>query len=56
MFLSLILEASAWLEASKDPIHGNDKRGDTFWKEDTDEFNRKGNGKRRRETNQLKIH
>jgi hypothetical protein len=44
------------LETSKDPIHGNDKRGDTFWKEVTDEFNRKGNGKRRRETNQLKIH
>jgi hypothetical protein len=44
------------LEASKDPIHGNDKRGDTFWKEVTAEFNRKGNGKRTREFNQLKIH
>jgi len=44
------------LEASKDPIHGNDKKGDTFWKEVTAEFNRKGNGKRTREFNQLKIH
>ncbi|XP_066350812.1 glutathione S-transferase T2-like [Miscanthus floridulus] len=48
--------ASAWLNASKDPIHGNDKRGDTFWKEVTDVFNKKGNGKRRREINQLKVH
>ena len=48
--------ASAWLNASKDPIHGNDKKGDTFWKEVTDEFNRKGNGKRIREINQLKVH
>jgi len=44
------------LNASKDPIYGNDKRGDTFWKEVTDVFNKKGNGKRRRELNQLKIH
>ena len=44
------------MEASKDPIHGNDKKGDTFWKEVTAEFNRKGNGKRTREFNQLKIH
>lgn len=48
--------ASAWLNASKDSIHGNDKKGDTFWKEVTDEFNKKGNGKRRREINQLKVH
>ncbi|XP_066161168.1 flavonoid O-methyltransferase-like protein Os11g0303600 isoform X1 [Oryza sativa Japonica Group] len=48
--------ASAWLNASKDPIHGNEKKGDTFWKEVTDEFNRKGNGKRTREINQLKVH
>lgn len=44
------------MEASKDPIYGNDKKGDTFWKEVTAEFNRKGNGKRTREFNQLKIH
>jgi len=44
------------LNASKDPIHGNDKRGETFWKEVTDVFNKKRNGKCRRETNQLKIH
>ncbi|KAF0901848.1 hypothetical protein E2562_006474 [Oryza meyeriana var. granulata] len=48
--------ASSWLNASKDPIKGNDKKGDTFWKEVTDEFNKKGNGKRTREMNQLKIH
>ncbi|CAN6290610.1 unnamed protein product [Urochloa humidicola] len=40
--------ASAWLNASKDPIHGNDKKGDTFWKEVTDMFNTKGEGKRTR--------
>jgi hypothetical protein len=50
------VQASAWLNASKDPIHGNDKKGDTFWKEVTDTFNIKGEGKRRRETNQLKVH
>ena len=44
------------MNASKDPIKGNDKRGDTFWKEVTDDFNKKGNGKRRREINQLKVH
>ncbi|KAF0924323.1 hypothetical protein E2562_010018 [Oryza meyeriana var. granulata] len=48
--------ASAWLNASKDPVKGNDKKGDTFWKEVTDEFNNKGNEKRTREMNQLKIH
>jgi len=44
------------LNASKDPIHGNDKKGETFWKEVTDHFNKKGEGKRTREFNQLKIH
>jgi hypothetical protein len=44
------------LNASKDPVKGNDKKGDTFWKEVTDEFNNKGNGKHTREMNQLKIH
>lgn len=48
--------ASSWLEISKDPIYGNDKHRDSFWKEITNEFNRKGNGKRRRELNQLKVH
>jgi hypothetical protein len=48
--------ASSWLEISKDPIHRNDKKGDTFWKEITSEFNRKGNGKRTWELNQLKVH
>jgi hypothetical protein len=44
------------LNVSKDPIRGNDKKHDTFWKEITEEFNRKGDGKRRREVNQLKVH
>jgi len=44
------------LNVSKDPIRGNDQKYDTFWKEITEEFNRKGNGKRRRELNQLKVH
>jgi hypothetical protein len=44
------------LNTSKDPIKGNDKKGDTFWKEITEEFNKKGNGKSTRELNQLKIH
>jgi hypothetical protein len=44
------------LNASKDPIKGNDKKGDTFWKKVTEEFNKKGNGKRTRELNQLKVH
>ena len=48
--------ASSWLEISKDPIYGNDKHRDSFWKEITNEFNRKGNGKRTRELNQLKVH
>ncbi|CAD6267541.1 unnamed protein product [Miscanthus lutarioriparius] len=48
--------ASAWLNASKDPVKGNDKKFETFWKEVTDNFNKKGNGKRRREINQLKVH
>jgi len=44
------------LNVSKDPVRGNDKKFDTFWKEITEKFNRKGNGKRRREINQLKVH
>ena len=44
------------MNASKDPVKGNDQKGDTFWNEVTDVFNKKGNGKRTREINQLKIH
>ena len=44
------------MKVSKDPVRGNDKKFDTFWKEITEEFNRKGNGNRRREINQLKVH
>jgi hypothetical protein len=44
------------LNASKDPIKGNDQKGDTFWNEVTHVFNKNGNGKRTRELNQLKIH
>ncbi|CAN6361707.1 unnamed protein product, partial [Urochloa humidicola] len=31
--------ASAWLNNSNDSIRGNDKKGDTFWKDITAEFN-----------------
>jgi hypothetical protein len=51
-----VVQASAWLNASKDPIHGNGKKGDTFWKKVTDMFNKKGEGKHIREINQLKVH
>jgi hypothetical protein len=51
-----VVQASAWLNTSKDPIHGHDKKGETFWKEVTDMYNKKGEGKRRREINQLKVH
>lgn len=30
LILCLFFQASAWLNTSKDPIHGNDKRRDTF--------------------------
>jgi len=56
MVILTVVQASAWLNASKDPIHGNDKKGDTFWKEVTDMYNSKGEGKHRREVNQLKVH
>jgi hypothetical protein len=49
MLTLTVVQASAWLNASKGPIHGNDKKGDTFWKEVTDTFNKKGEGKHRRE-------
>jgi len=50
-----LLKASAWLNISKDPIHGNDKKGDSFWKQITEEYNR-NMPDRRRDTNQLKVH
>lgn len=56
MLTLTILQASAWLNASKDPIHGNEKKGETFWKEVTETFNKKGAQKRIRELNQLKVH
>ncbi|CAN6199250.1 unnamed protein product [Urochloa humidicola] len=48
--------ASAWLNTSKDPIHGNDKRSDSFWGQITAEFNKNIHPDRTRDTNQLKVH
>ncbi|KAL6841847.1 hypothetical protein ACP4OV_028359 [Aristida adscensionis] len=48
--------ASAWLNISKDPIHGNDKKSDSFWGQITEEFNKNSQPDRIRDTNQLKIH
>ncbi|KAL6854351.1 hypothetical protein ACP4OV_019254 [Aristida adscensionis] len=48
--------ASAWLNISKDPIHGNDKKSDSFWGQITEEFNKRSQPDRIRDTNQLKIH
>ncbi|CAN6216144.1 unnamed protein product [Urochloa humidicola] len=48
--------ASAWLNTSKDLIHGNDKKIDSFWGEITREYNRNTPPDRRRDTNQLKCH
>lgn len=41
---------------SNDPIKGNDKKGDGFWKDITAEYNSKAPAHRQRDTNQLKIH
>ncbi|CAN6347740.1 unnamed protein product [Urochloa humidicola] len=48
--------ASAWLNNSNDSIRGNDKKGDTFWKDIIAEFNSNAPADRQRDTNQLKIH
>lgn len=58
MLISTIwfLQASAWLNTSKDPIHGNDKKSDSFWGQITAEFNKDLEPDRTRETNQLKVH
>ncbi|ONM18167.1 hypothetical protein ZEAMMB73_Zm00001d004016 [Zea mays] len=48
--------ASAWLNCSNDPIHGNDKKGETFWKEIAEYFNKHAPADRQRDVNQLKIH
>ncbi|PUZ51903.1 hypothetical protein GQ55_6G228500 [Panicum hallii var. hallii] len=48
--------ASAWLNCSNDQIHGNDKKGDTFWKEIAEYFNKHAPADRQRDVNQLKIH
>ncbi|XP_039805270.1 glutathione S-transferase T3-like [Panicum virgatum] len=48
--------ASAWLNNSNDSIQGNGKKGDTFWKDITAEFNSNAPADRQRDTNQLKIH
>jgi hypothetical protein len=51
-----LLQASAWLNISKDPIHGNDKKSDSFWGQITEEYNKNNQPDRIRDTNQLKIH
>ncbi|PWZ44968.1 Glutathione S-transferase T3 [Zea mays] len=48
--------ASSWLNCSHDPIHGNDKKGETFWKEIAEYFNKHAPADRQRDVNQLKIH
>ena len=48
--------ASAWLNTSKDPIHGNDKKSDSFWGQITKEFNQNSQQDHHRDTNSLKIH
>ena len=50
------MQASAWLNTSKDPIHGNYKKGDSFWGQVTQEFNKNCLPDRTRDTNQLMIH
>jgi hypothetical protein len=44
------------LNCSNDPIHGNDKKGETFWKEIAEYFNKHCQADRQRDVNQLKIH
>jgi hypothetical protein len=51
-----LLQASAWLNISKDPIHGNDKKSDSFWGQITEEYNKNSQPDCIRDTNQLKIH
>ena len=48
---------SAWLSNSVDPIDGNDKKGEYYWKDVADEFNNKRptNG-HKRTVKQLKTH
>jgi len=48
--------ASAWLNTSKDPIHGNEKKSDSFWSKITKEFNQNKQREYHRDTNSLKIH
>jgi len=50
------VQASAWLNTSKDPIHGNEKKSDSFWSQITKEFNQNKQREHHRDTNSLKIH
>jgi hypothetical protein len=50
------MQASAWLNTSKDPIHGNDKKSDSFWGQITEKFNKDTPPDRIRDSNQLKCH
>jgi hypothetical protein len=33
------VQTSAWLNPSKDHVHGNDKKSDSLWGQNTKEFN-----------------
>ncbi|CAO2188272.1 unnamed protein product [Urochloa humidicola] len=48
--------ANAWLNTSKDPIHGNDKNRDSFWRQITEKFNKDSQPDCIRDTNKLKCH
>ncbi|RCV30798.1 hypothetical protein SETIT_6G124700v2, partial [Setaria italica] len=49
--------ASAWLKHSVDPVNGNDKTGEYYWRSVAEEFNsNKHVGERTRSKGQLKIH
>ncbi|TVU10526.1 hypothetical protein EJB05_44063, partial [Eragrostis curvula] len=48
--------ANAWLNNSYDPINGCDKKGDSFWKDITEEFNKTAPENHTRDINQLKNH
>jgi hypothetical protein len=44
------------LNSSNDPINGNDKKGEAFWKEIAEHFNKNAPAERQRDINQLKVH
>jgi hypothetical protein len=50
------VQARAWLNTSNDPIHGNDKKSDSFWGQITAKYNKDSKPDRIRDTDQLKVH